>query len=1124
MKYSIALSKITPPYLAQILYRPRLLNLLEKNRDKKLILILGQAAQGKSTLAASYVNSLKIPSAWINLDREESDPVNLFYLIVYSLQQVLKETDLSHLIPNPLRMTGSRSVLLLYTEWAQTLYNLLPSPIQIVIDGLDHLSPDANAFKFLQSLIDCAPPHIHLMLLSREIPPLSLEFQYLKMRQEALVLINEELAFNQNEVKEFFQNIRKMSFSADQLKKIFSATEGWIGGLILLAESLSRFPESMREKFISEDLPDYFKKEVFQYLTKEVFSSQTQEVQEFLIKSSLIDLIEPTFMQDFLGMENAEQILREHVRKNLFVQCLYDEKNGWLFRYHKIFKAFLMSKLKTRINEEERRSLLIKAGTLFEQRGVLENSIKYFLEAKAYPQAVPIIERLGIDLIQKGRISDLSEWLTALPHDTIQENPWLLLYRIMTERFTGGRENLVLLQKTYNLFKQHGNIRGALISLAQLIKISVRAGTQLVPIEKLIEEGETLSQQSGLNQYPYEGAILWLFIGLSRILGEGDIHKGIWACQNAYSISKQLRGINLQAYALCFSALGFVLLGEFSLADGAQKKLEQLIEKNADSAIKAIQLMVQCLLTNHRGDFVKTQILLEKLQDEIEKYGFAYMLPWILEISGYMRAAQREFPEAEKIGNQYLSTAISLENNFLKGLALRLLGLTYLYQNDFEKAKGVLDQCMSAFPSEAPSKYYLNRTKIAMGLVCYHLKEYKRGETVLREALEYFSSISSYISLAEVHFATALLLQDRAMNEDAALHLQKGFKIAEEKKYEYFYILGTKYLTKACLLTLKLKVEGAIDYAAHLLLTRLSPFAEEELESLSNHPDLEVKEEVWKIRRAVHRSKIPRLRIETLGGFQVFRGNSPIEESEWDRNQPKQLLKAIVSYGGRNIPKEILTDELWPEENPKAAERNFKTTLQRLRKSLEPSIHKEFNSSYIHLHNNLVFLDPELCQADADLFLSLLKTAEEKEKRSETKHALSLYTEAMEIYKGDFLPDEIYASWVDKRREELRAKYIELLNKIANLYERQGAFKKSIDCYKKAIQTDPLLEEPYQKLITFYFNKGMFNEAVRTYEDCKKVLKKELKTKPDSTTTSIYNKVLEKIGASRPPVRKDIRL
>ena len=1122
MSLSVNISKITPPYLPKILYRPRLVNLIEENKNKKLILILGQAAQGKTTLAASYGTTSETPFAWMSLDKDESDSASLFHLTVQSLQQVLRDLDFSHLLsPPPPQITGPREEIPLYREWVQSIFKVVSIPVQIVMDGLDRLSTTASGFRFLQVLVEDSPASAHLILLSREIPPPVLEFQHLKIRQQALVLTNEDLAFTQEEIKGFFKKVRGISFDVGQLKKIHSATDGWIGALVLFAEFLGRFQESTMEKFISEDFPDHFKKEIFQYLGKEIFSSLSEEVQEFLIKSSLIDLIEPAFMRDFLGTELAEEILREHVRRNLFVHSFYDKKKGWLFQYHQLFRDFLKAKFVTSVRHQEQKSLLLKAGSLYEQRGELENSVRYFLEANAYPQAASVIERFGVDLLKKGRIDDLSKWLHAFPNGTIQENPWLLFYLAMTRRLTGGRENLVALQKAYTLFRQQGNARGMLISLAQLIQGSVQGGNHLTPIETLIEEGEALFQQFEVNEYPYERAVLWYFIGLGRILGEGDIRKAIWACQNAYSISKQLRDVSLQAYALCFSALGFVLLGEFSLADEAGKKIERIIEKSVYTEFKAIHLMVQCLLANHQGDFSQAEILVERLQAEIEKHGFAYMIPWTYEISGYLRAAQGEFSEAEKIGKQYLSTGVSARNGLFKGLVFRMLGLIYLYKNDFRKAREAIDQSMDAFSSEAPSKYHLNRTRIQLGLVCAHLKEFRRAEKELGEALQYFSSISSYISLAEVHFAMAFLQHDQGKKEDAASHLQKGFKIAREKKYEYLYILGTKYLVKACIVALELKVAEAIDYATHLLSTRPSLMAEEDLKKLSNHPDSRVREKAWEIRRKIHRLKAPPLRIETLGAFRLFRGDSLMDEDEWDRSQPKKLLKTILSYGGERIPKEVIIDELWPEESPRVAEKNFKTTLQRLRKSLEPIIHKDFGSSYIHLHDNTVFLDAELCHVDADRFLSLLKMAEEKQKKGEGKEAFSFYAEALEIYRGDFLPEELYAPWPDKKREELRSKYLELLNKMASLHERQGSSKRAMECYKKAIQVDPLIEESYQKLMTFYSNKGMYNEALRIYEDCKKALKKELKTEPDSTTTAIYRKALEKANAP-PTVSKRV--
>jgi LuxR family transcriptional regulator, maltose regulon positive regulatory protein len=1120
MDFSVNISKITPPYLPQILYRPRLLNLIEANKEKKLILILGQAAQGKSTLAASYVRAPKIPSPWMNLDKEDSDPVNLYHLMVQSLQHALKDINFSHLLSYPPQIMGPREEIPLYREWAQSIFKEVSIPIQIVMDGLDRLFADAPSFKFLQALVENSPPNIHLMLLSREIPPPVLEFQHLKIRQQALVLTNEDLAFTQDEIEEFFKKVRGISFDAGQVKKIHSATEGWVGGLILLSESLLKLSDVSREKYIAQELPGFFNKEIFQYFGKEILSSQPKEVQQFLLKSSMMDIIEPSFAKEVFEIENSEGILREHVRKNLFVQSFYDEKKGWLFRYHHMFRNFLRSKYLADTNAEERYSLNLKIGNLFKQRGELENSTKYFLEVKAYPQAASLIEGFGMDLLQKGRGEDLSRWLLALPEGIIQNNPWLLLYLAMTRRFMGGRENLVAFQKAHTLFRQRGDTKGSLISLAQLIEASVHAGTYVVPIESLIEEGEAILHQLEVNQYLYERAVLWYFIGLGRILGEGDIRKGVWACQNAYSISKQLRDFNLQAYALCFTAFGFILLGEFSLAYEAHKKIEKIVEKSVYPEFKAIELTVQCLLANHQGDFGKAQTLVEELQDEIEKHGFLYMVPWTYEISGYLRAAQGDFSEAEKIGKQYLSTALSMKNSLFKGLAYRLLGLIYLLHNDFEKAREAINQCIHAFSSEAPSRYHLSRAKIKLGLVCTHLKEYKRAKKALDEALQYFSSISSHISLAEIHLAIAFLLYDQRKNADAAAHLRTGFKIAEDKKYEYFYNFGKKYLMKACLLALELKVEGAIDYAAYLLATRLPSVAEEELKKLSNHPDSRVREKAWEIRRKIHRSKAPPLRIETLGTFRLFHGGSLMEEDEWDRSQPKKLLKTIISYGDERVPKEIIIDELWPDESPSVAERNFKTTLQRLRKSLEPFILKDFGSSYIHLHDNIVFLDPELCHVDADQFLSLLKTGEDREKRGDMKGALPLYIEAAEIYKGEFLPEELYPPWADKKREELRWKYIELLNKMANLYERQGVMKKAVDCFKKAIQTDPLLEEFYQKLMTFYSNKGMYNNALRTFEECKKALKKGLKSKPDLTTVAIHNKVLEKIGIAQPAKRK----
>ena len=88
-------------------------------------------------------------------------------------------------------------------------------------------------------------------------------------------------------------------------------------------------------------------------------------------------------------------------------------------------------------------------------------------------------------------------------------------------------------------------------------------------------------------------------------------------------------------------------------------------------------------------------------------------------------------------------------------------------------------------------------------------------------------------------------------------------------------------------------------------------------------------------------------------------------------------------------------------------------------------------SSYIHLQDNVVSIDAELCQVDVDRFLLLLRNGEEKEKAGEVKEALLIYNDAIEMYKGDFLAEEFYIPWANRKREELKGKYIELLSKAA---------------------------------------------------------------------------------------------
>jgi LuxR family maltose regulon positive regulatory protein len=1107
MKTPLNISKISPPRLPRILDRSRLIQILEENQDKSLILITGQAAQGKSTLAASYAQKSETPWAWMNLEIEESDPVNLFYLLVQSLQHALNEVDLSPIQDYPAQVMGPREEIPLYREWTNAILDRIPVPIKIFLDGLDRLAPDAPSYGFLKILLDEAPPDITFIMLSRAEPPL--EIQSLKISRKAAIIDNKDLSFTEDEIKTFFREIRRMPFTKPQWKKIHQLTEGWVGGLVLLSETLNRLSGASRDQYISKYLPEQFKVEVFQYFGEEIFSSLPDMMQEFLVKSSIFDMIEPGFMKNFIGTENAENILQDLEKKNLFVQSVYDNQKGWMFKYHQLFKDFLKSKFELQIDKKGKSSLFLKAGSLFKQKGDFEESVKFFLKAKAYPEASSIIRLIGMDFLKSGRTGHLEQLLQKLPENLVQEDPWLLLYLIMARRYTSAERNIRSIQKALSLFQYQEDVRGQILSLAFMIEASCIKGRDYIPMAILLEQGETLLQSLNPDQYPYERAILWFQMGLGFIL-RGNQRKGIAACENAYLISKRLGDLQLQAYSQCYTVMALCWLGEFALAEDFFENMRGLIDKLPYPELRCLYQIHYGMICICKVDLEKTDHWIHLAQAGIKEHGLIYMYPLALLYDLVSKSYLGEHEKAQEIADRLMGLALSLDNLFLQGVTLLYLGISFFRKRNFQKSKKLIAHSREILSSdEARCDTYLHVIKIMMSKLSYHLKEHGSEERELYEAIDYFRHVSSYAYLMEAHFVMSLMKYRQGNVAEAAAHLLEGFRIAEQRGYYIIWNVDRNDFVNLCTLAIEMEVKEAMDYATLLLSTSLADQAGSAIEQLSKHSKPRIRKKAKEIRQVIHRAGLPRIRIKTLGNFNVLKNDVPIEDKKWQGNQPKRLLKAIIARGSLKVSKEIIMEDLWPESQPEPVENKFKVTLHRLRKVLEPKTDKTIGYTYIQLKDKFISLDKDLCYADADEFLSLYDKGKIKGKSGDETEALSFYEAAAKLYQGDFLKEDLYESWTYIKREELRIKYIDLLYKTAQLYESRGGANKAIACYKKVIQSDPASENAYRRLMTLYSNRGMRSAALKTYEECKRALQTGLDTVPDEVTTSIYKKVLE---------------
>jgi DNA-binding SARP family transcriptional activator len=1108
MNPSLLVSKITPPRAAAILPRPRLLERLRQNRDHRLALVLGQAAQGKTTLALDYAAKSALPWAWLNLGPEDADAVDLFHLLGQSLQRALPQLDFSALLTYPSLSLGPREEGPLHREWAAYLVGMLSEPVGVILDGLDRLPAHTSASRFLQALLEAVPPQLHLLMLSREMPPFAGEL--LQDPGRALILTNEELAFTLAETAGYFTDIRRFFLAPELIRRLHELTEGWIGGLVLLCDSLDWVPESQRARYISQEMAGKFIGGFFQFFGEKIFASLPGQVQEFLIRSSILDVMEPDFIRESMGMANAQVILEDLARRHLFVQRLYDKKRGWFFRYHQLFKDFLQSKFKTLVAQDQQLTSYFQAGSLSRERGELEVAVRYFLRGGAYAEAAQAIENVGLDLVRLGKTEELSQWLDALPPELVQGNPWLLFYQYMAGRFKAPQENIFRLNEAYHLFRQQGDARGCLLSLAYLLEASIARGHQSIPpVHNLLALAEELLKSLAANQHAPEQAVLWLQMGFAYYLRSGNPRKGVWACQNAYLLARDLGDVPLQINALIHAHGCLGLLGEFHRAEEMVLQVEKLLERGRYPELLPLHLVNASQLYRFQGDLPRAVETLQRAREETEKYGLAYLYLPIMLDSQLLKIYAGEYSEAEEIGHSLVTLASTVGNLFVQGDALLHVGLSFYQEGNLIQAREMLARARDLLSSPAArGDLHLSIIKILQGLISCHLQENGDAAQEMTEALNHVTEISAYQFMKEAHLALALLKQQQGRAGEAAAHLGAGLGLAQERGYFQNLLLNREDLLRVLILALESEVTGVSDYVTRVFVTRLADVAGPELERLCARGRGRVAQRAWEVRRALHRGALPRLAVQTLGGFRLRRGEAPVEEKDLEGHQPQLLLKALVARGAAGVPKDLLIEDLWPDGSPPVTEKNFKVNLHRLRKALEPGLSQEFGSSYVHLKANLISLDPELVRVDVDDFLSLIKEGAKREERGEAKGALASYSQAAEIYGGDFLAEELYLPWAAARREELKGKFVDLLYRLAGLYEKQGTLSKASDCLRRLIQTDPLAETACQKLMLLYARRGMRSAALRVYEALKKVLQEELAAEPDQVTTAIYQKIL----------------
>src|SRR5215468_3969556 len=332
----LATKLYVPPRRPNLVLRPRLIDRLNEGLHRKLTLISAPAGFGKTTLVSEWLAGCARPAAWLSLDEGDNDPARFLTYLIAALQTIAP--TLGKGVVGALQSPLPPLAEPILTTVLNDITASIADPFVLVLDDY-HLIDARLVDHALTFLLDHLPPQMHLVIATREDPPLPLA--RLRASGQLTELRAADLRFTPAEAADFLTQAMGLSLSADDVAALEARTEGWIAGLQLAAISLQGRHDTA--SFIASFTGSHHF--VMDYLVEEVLHQQPEHIQSFLLRTSILDrLCGPLCDAVVRDPAVSGQATLEYLdRANLFLVPL-DHERRW-YRYHHLFAELLRQRL-----------------------------------------------------------------------------------------------------------------------------------------------------------------------------------------------------------------------------------------------------------------------------------------------------------------------------------------------------------------------------------------------------------------------------------------------------------------------------------------------------------------------------------------------------------------------------------------------------------------------------------------------------------------------------------------------------------------------------------------------------------------------------------------------------------
>lgn len=262
------------------------------------------------------------------------------------------------------------------------------------------------------------------------------------------------------------------------MKELYSRTEGWAAGIVLLLERLRT------EQSDTSALNHLTQDEIFRYFAGELFEKAGKEIQDFLLTSALLPSMTAEEAQALTGNSASAAILAALNRNHFFTER-HVAANP-VYQYHPLFRDFLLDRAEMTLPAGQMLEMQRNAAALLERSGRAEPAAELMCKIGDWDGLARLINTCAQGFITQGRSNTLEGWLKRIPQKQIDSSPWLLCWLGICRMPFDPCESRSSLEKAFDLFKADRDITGAFLSWSSIVDTFVYDWGDFAPLDRWV--------------------------------------------------------------------------------------------------------------------------------------------------------------------------------------------------------------------------------------------------------------------------------------------------------------------------------------------------------------------------------------------------------------------------------------------------------------------------------------------------------------------------------------------------------------------------------------------------------------------------------------------------------------